>query len=273
MITGCSSGIGLATALHLARSGFTVFASLRKARDVEMLSKFAEPNLIPVYPLDLTRPADIPPIVETIRKELARRGLTGLYALVNNAGGGGVAPLELMDLAMFQRELQTRLVGSLALVQAFLPLLRQAGGRIVWIMTPAIIPSPYVASIHACDFAVNCLARTLDIELKPWHIPSIQVRCGGIKTPKGLETTSQAEMILQHPLADLYRPALKRWSQQMAEFDQKRTPPEKVAQVVAAALGARHPKRRYAIGYMSGLAALLETLPQGLADFILTMRF
>jgi NAD(P)-dependent dehydrogenase (short-subunit alcohol dehydrogenase family) len=146
--------------------------------------------------------------VETIQAELMRRRQAGLYALINNAGGGAIAPVELMDLEVFHKELQTRLVGSVALVQAFLPLLRKGGGRILWIMTPAAIPTPYVTSIHACDFAVNCLAHTLDLELKPWHIPSIQIRWGGIKTAKGLKTTAEVEAILQHPKGDLYRKAL-----------------------------------------------------------------
>jgi NAD(P)-dependent dehydrogenase (short-subunit alcohol dehydrogenase family) len=193
--------------------------------------------------------------------------------LINVAGGGMVAPVELMDLDVFQQELQTRLVGAVALVQAFLPLLRQASGRILWIATPAAIPTPYVTSIHACDFAANCIVRTLEIELKPWQIPCIQIRCGGIKTAKGLKTTAEVEAILHRPNGDLYREALLKWSEQMAAFDQKRTEPEKVAQLVLAALLAPKPKRRYSVGYMSGVAALLESLPQALTDKILKIRF
>lgn len=54
LITGCSSGIGRAAAVHLARRGFTVFATVRKESDVQSLSKLNEPNLVPTYPLDLT---------------------------------------------------------------------------------------------------------------------------------------------------------------------------------------------------------------------------
>jgi NAD(P)-dependent dehydrogenase (short-subunit alcohol dehydrogenase family) len=92
--------------------------------------------------------------------------MTGLFALINNAGGGSPAPVELMDLETFRIELQARVLGSVAMVQAFLPMIRKGNGRIVWVMTPAIIPTPYVTNIHACDFAVNCIARTLDIEIK-----------------------------------------------------------------------------------------------------------
>jgi NAD(P)-dependent dehydrogenase (short-subunit alcohol dehydrogenase family) len=273
LITGCSSGIGHATALHLARCGFTVFATVRKQADYDRLLRLQEPDLIPYCPLDLTGKSGIPPLVEFLEATLQRDGQAGLYALINNAGGGSVAPIELMDLEVFHRELQTRLVGSVALVQSLLLLLRRGAGRIVWILTPATIPTPYVASIHACDFAANCIARTLDLELSPWHIPSIQVRCGGIKTDKGLKTTSEAEEILRHPKSGLYRTQLEKWSKEMAAFDRKRTDPEKVAQKVMTALVARKPRRRYAVGYMAGAAAFLESLPQPLADAILRMRY
>ena len=250
LITGCSSGIGFATAQHLAKAGFTVFASVRSAASAEKLRLLNEPNLIPIYPLDLTRLDDIPPLVDRIQAELRKRNQPGLYALINNAGGGAVAPLELMDLKAFQIELQTRLVGAVALIQAFLPLLREGSGRIVWIMTPATIPTPYVTSIHACDFAVNCIARTLDIELKLWNIPNIQIRCGGVRTAKGLETTFDVEKLLLHPKAGLYRQPLTRWARDMSAFDQKRTEPGLVAKLVEKSLRARKPKRQYSIGYI-----------------------
>jgi len=59
----------------------------------------------------------------------------------------------------------------------------------------------------------------------------------------------------------------------MAEFDQKRTEPEKSRPGDLAALSAPNPKRRYSVGYMSGAAAFLEALPQTLTDTILKMRF
>jgi NAD(P)-dependent dehydrogenase (short-subunit alcohol dehydrogenase family) len=187
-----------------------------------------------------------------------------------------VAPIELMNLAHFEIELRTRLVGAVGLTQACLPLIRQGHGRIVWISTPAIIPTPYVASIHACDFAVNCVARTLNLELKPWNIPNILIRCGGIKTENGLRTTEGVEALLKdasNDRAPLYRQVLQKWGADMAAFDEKRTDPDEVAQVILKALRAPRPKNRYAIGYMAGMAALLESLPQPVADGILKMRF
>jgi len=256
--------------------GYLVFATVRKAAAADDLRRLGLSNLIPICPLDLTDRAQITAAAGRVTDELARRGLSGLYALINNAGGGAPAPVELLDLDQFQTELQARVLGSVALVQATLPSLRQAGGRIVWIMTPALMPTPYVAGIHACDFAVNCIARTLEIELKPWDIPNIMIKCGGIKTPAGLRTTSDVEALLQTtPKArvSLYEKALRDWAGSMADFDQKRTDPEKVAELVLKALSARQPKRRYSTGYMVKAAGFLEALPQPLADAILKMRF
>ena len=208
-------------------------------------------------------------------EELGRRRLKGLYGLVNNAGAGSPAPVELIDLEEFRRELQARVLGSVAMVQAFLPLLRQGRGRIVWIVTPALIPTVYVAGIHACDFAVNCIARTLDIELKPWDISNILVRCGGIKTRAGMRTTSDVDSLLQKGPQDrvgLYREALESWGKDMAEFDKQRTEPEEVAKVVLNALSSARPKKRYSVGYMAGAARVLEALPAGAADWILKTR-
>ena len=276
LITGCSSGIGRAMAIYLAQRGFTVFATVRKETDAESLRSLREPNLIPICPFDLTRLEQIPQVMQTVASELEHRGQEGLYALINNAGGGSVAPIELMDLRGFRTELETRVLGSVAMVQACLPMIRRGRGRIVWIVTPAIMPTPYVTSIHACDFAVNCIARTLEIELQPWRIPNIMVRCGGTQTAASSRSDAELAVSLKiwpQERSAYYEPALRRWQDEMAEFDAKRTAPERVAEVVFKALCAKEPKRRYSIGHMAGAAAFLELLPQRVVDSILARRF
>lgn len=276
LITGCSSGIGRQTAIALVASGFTVFATVRKPADADDLRKLNLKNLVPMCPLDLTNLDHIANVAESLKSEIDSRGSRGLYALINNAGGGRPGPVELMDLDMFRTEVNARLVGAVALVQALLPLIRAGKGRIVWIATPGLIPTPYVSSIHMCDFAVNCLARTLEIELKPWRIRNVMVRCGGIKTPAGLRTQSDAQAVLDRSTpgqAVLYGKALRKWGEEMAAFDRKRTDPNEVARVVLAALAARNPRHHYRVGYMSAAAAFLQALPQSVADWVLKKRF
>jgi NAD(P)-dependent dehydrogenase (short-subunit alcohol dehydrogenase family) len=276
LVTGCSSGIGQASALHLAHQGTIVFAGVRKESDAAALRDLGLPNLIPLCPLDLSQPQHISAALETVRTELSLRGMDGLYAVVNNAGAGAISPLELLDLDAFHSDLQARILGPLGLLQAFLPQIRRSGGRIIWVVTPGLLPTPFVASIHACDFAVQCLARTLNIELKRWNIPSIMVRCGGIKTAAPAKTNALLEEAAKkwpQERFELYAGALKKEMGNLVQFDTKRTGAEEVARVIEKALRDPKPKSRYRVGYMSGAAAFLELLPQNLADALLGMRY
>jgi NAD(P)-dependent dehydrogenase (short-subunit alcohol dehydrogenase family) len=274
LVTGSSSGIGRACAVTLAEHGFIVFATVRKPADADALRSLGLNNLIPICPLDLTQPEQIAAAVEVIKNHLQARNI-GLYAIVNNAGAGGIAPIELMDVGGFRTELEARLVGPVTLLQALLPEIRQAHGRIVWIATPGLMPIPFVTNIHAADFALNCLARTLQIELKPWHIPSILVRCGGIQTSAPGKSARELKESFERWPADrfaLYADRLKHEAEDQSDFDAKRTDPAAVAQVVYTALTALRPKRRYQIGYLSRLGAALEYLPQTWVDAIMERR-
>ncbi len=275
LVTGCSSGIGRKTALCLAEHGFTVFASVRRKADRDDLASLGKPGLVPVFPLDLRRLEDRGPVVTKIDTELASRGQPGLYAIVNNAGAGAVAPLELLDLESFRGELEARLLGPVALAQALLPSLRRAAGRLVWIATPAMIPIPFVASIHACDFAANCITRTFALELRPWGIPSIFVRCGGIDTAAPEKNARELEAAMKRWPEDrraLYEKRLEEETRELAAFDRRRSDPDVIANKVLEALCASRPKRVYRAGYLAGAAAILDLLPQPLVDWIMARR-
>jgi len=274
LVTGVSSGIGRATAIRLAAAGWLVFGTVRRQEDIEALVSLGLPGLVPLH-LELDRREDIPELARTVLAELEKRGSPGLFALVNNAGGSMVGPIELMNLDSFERELHARLLGSVALVQAFLPSIRRAGGRILWIATPGTIPTTYVTGIHACDFAVNCIARTLAIELGSAGPSVVLVRCGGIRTRAGLDTMRELAAGLETVAPERrtpYEERLKAWAASMTSFDARRTDPDRVAETVERALLAPRPRRRYRVGYMSGAAAFLEALPQTLVDRILSAR-
>lgn len=275
LITGCSSGIGRAVATHIASCGYYVFASVRKKEDAENLEKLGLKNLIPICPLDLRKQEQISEARKIIEKELEKRNIQGLYAIINNAGGGFIAPLELMNLEKMKAEVEARIIGPIALLQAMLPLVRKGNGRILWIQTPSLMPIAFDASIHACDFASNCLSRTLQQELLPWNIPSIQIRCGGVKTPSVEKCyTELNESLIEWSSSgqNLYVDALKKTEKEFRDFDVKRSEPELIAKIVHKALQAEKPKRRYHAGYMSGISAVMECLPQPLVDVIMSKR-
>lgn len=271
LITGCSSGIGRVIALHLAIRGFTVFATVRKDADFEDLRRLNQPNLVPIHPLDLSKPEHFPDVVETVQKELKARGKAGLYALINNAGGGFVTPVELMDVDQLRVELETRVVGPVALVQALLPLLRKSQGRILWITTPGLIAIPYVSSIHACEFAANCIAQSLHLELMRWNIPNVLICCGGIKTAAAERSARELDEALKHWTSEqqaLYLTAIHRLQERLARFDTNRTDPEEVARVVCEALSAKKPKRKYRVGRGANAMAMLHFMPQSVIDYV-----
>jgi NAD(P)-dependent dehydrogenase (short-subunit alcohol dehydrogenase family) len=213
---------------------------------------------------------------DTVRASLARKGRDRLYAVVNNAGGGFIAPVELMDLVPFRLELEARVLGPVALLQNLLPLLRRArGGRIFRIATPALAAIPYMAGIHACEFAMACIARNLHPEFSPWNIPNILIGCGGIRTAAPARTSVELEAAMRGwppEKADGYLPSLRKLQDQSGRFDGRRTEPEAVARVVHAALTAEKPKRKYLVGRQAGLLNLVRLLPQPVVDRIFRRR-
>jgi len=127
LVTGASSGIGKACALHFDKLGFTVFAGVRRERDALSLSKLASGDLRPIQ-IDVTSEAQIKSASEQVTEVLGRNGLTGL---VNNAGIPLGGPLEFLCIEDFRNEIEVNLIGAVSVTQAFLPLIRKARGRIV----------------------------------------------------------------------------------------------------------------------------------------------
>jgi len=123
VVTGVSSGIGFATAVELAQHGYYVFGSVRHAADADKitteLGNERAPHFTPLL-FDITDEAAVRTAAETVAATIGAQGLTGL---VNNAGITVPGPLRDMPLTDFRQQLEINLVGTLAVTQAFLPLL------------------------------------------------------------------------------------------------------------------------------------------------------
>src|SRR5262245_53385528 len=127
VITGTSTGIGAATTKALADQGFHVFAGVRRDEDAQAWDQRSKGEVTPRV-IDVTDEKAISAAAATVTGAVGDRGLAGL---VNNAGIGVPAPLELQPLADFRHQLEVNLFGPIAMVQAFLPLIRRGHGRIV----------------------------------------------------------------------------------------------------------------------------------------------
>lgn len=122
LITGCSTGIGRATAIRLTSNGWTVYAGVRKQEDADGLATAGADGLKPLI-VDVTDAASIAAAKERLQADEP----TGLHALVNNAGVAHTGPLEFVPLEDFRTQIEVNLVGHLAMTQAMIPALRLAG--------------------------------------------------------------------------------------------------------------------------------------------------
>lgn len=257
LITGASTGIGEACALHLDQLGWRVFAGVRKDADGEALQRKASPRLLPLR-IDVTDAASIAAARDVVVHELGDRGLQGL---VNNAGIAIAAPLEFIPVDDLRRQLEINVIGQIAVTQAFLAPIRTARGRIVNIGSiSGKMATPFVGPYAASKFAMEALTDALRGELRPWGIGVSIVEPGSIATPIWEKSTAEANrMEAQLPPEGhaLYGAAIKALRAFADETAKRGIPPAEVAKAVTHALTAKQPKTRYIVGTDARLQAVL----------------
>jgi len=266
VVTGCSTGIGRACALHLDRLGFKVFAGVRKEADQERLSGEASERLEPLI-LDVTDSEHISRAAERV-SEATGGGLAGL---VNNAGIGVGGPLELLSLSDFRHQIEVNLIGQVAVTQAFIPALRRARGRLVFISSiGGLIATPYMSPYHASKWGIEAVGDAVRQELRQFGVQVSIVEPGSIATPiweKGTETAKAVRGNLSAEGQELYGGPVGRFEEVMRRSAERGAPPEKVAKVVTHALTARRPRTRYPVGADARVMATLKRLlPDRLRD-------
>ncbi len=270
LITGASSGIGRVCAEHLDRAGFFVFAGVRREADGRAVKSNASSRLRTIL-VDVTDQESISKAHATVR---AATGTAGLHGLVNNAGIAVAGPLEAIPLDALRRQIEVNVVGQLAMVQAFLPLLRAARGRIVNMSSVSgRVVFPLIGSYCISKFALEAMSDALRLELRDTGVHVSLIEPGVIDTPiwgksmpagralvDGLPVEAKARY---GPLADAVE-AKSRKAQKNA------TPCERVADAVVHALSARRPKPRYVVGRDSALAIrLLNRFPTRMRDWVI----
>jgi NAD(P)-dependent dehydrogenase (short-subunit alcohol dehydrogenase family) len=260
LVTGASSGIGRETVLLLAGKGFQVFAGVRKAADGAALSRAAGAPLTPVI-IDVTRPASIASALRVVRKAI---GSEASFSLVNNAGIAVAAPLELLSMADLRRQFEVNVFGQVAVTQAFLPLIRERGGRIVFMGSLfGRIAVPLAGPYSAAKFAIEAVADAFAMELHRWGIRVALLEPGNIDTPiwdkfmaQGMAATS-AEARRRRAL---YKDAEASMHRLAKFFSRSGLTARRVAEVVHRALTARRPRTRYLVGRDANLLARITPL-------------
>ena len=199
---------------------------------------------------------------EEVRRALARAPLVGL---VNNAGVAIPGPLEFVPLDQLREQLEVNVIGQLAVTQAFLPQLRQAGGRIVNIGSiDGKVATPLLGPYAASKFALEGFSDALRRELRPWGIQVTVIEPGAIKTKIWEKGRLAGDALIDRapPEAkNLYGSIVQTVRAESVKAEQDRSlAPDAVAKVVERALRARRPRTRYLVGKDAQLRATLARL-------------
>jgi NAD(P)-dependent dehydrogenase (short-subunit alcohol dehydrogenase family) len=271
LITGASTGIGRATALHLANGGQRVFAGVRKDADGDALTSAVTRGLEPLI-IDVSDQSSIDAAAKIVDEAVGPDGLSGL---VNNAGVAISGPLEYLPIEDLRKQLEVNVIGQIAVTQTFLPLIRRARGRVVNIGSVAgRAPSaPLLGPYSASKVAMEALTDSLRAELMPWGIFVSIIEPGNIATPIWTKADSDfdhLESVMPEEGMDRYGRLITSGRRIAMMAGRTGVSPEKVARAVEHALTARRPKTRYLVGRDAWVRARVETLlPDRVRDRIL----
>jgi NAD(P)-dependent dehydrogenase (short-subunit alcohol dehydrogenase family) len=274
LITGCSSGIGEASARRLNRAGHTVYASARRPETLAGLAADGCRTL----PLDVTDEDSMVAAVRRVEQEQGR-----LDVLVNNAGYGLYGPIEQLSTAELRRQFETNVFGPVRLCQLVLPGMRtRRSGRIVNVSSMGGRTTlPGGGAYHGSKYALEAISDVLRIEVRRFGIDVVLIEPGVVRTP-------WSEQALQHqaagepteePDGDPYAAYKDAVSQ---SFDRAYTGPlarlsisaDTVARVIGRACETSRPRPRYLISPMArSLVAAKRLLPDRAYDRLLRQQY
>ncbi|GAB0103228.1 oxidoreductase [Nocardia sp. JMUB6875] len=254
LITGCSSGIGRATALALAAAGIPTYAT---ARNPESIADLAESGSR-VLQLDVTDPESCARAVRSVEEE---HGSVGV--LVNNAGYSQVGPVEEVPMDELYRQFDTNVFGVVRLTRLVLPAMRgHGGGRIITLGSAAgLVAPPASAAYSMTKYALEALCDSLRLEVHHFGVRAVLIEPGAVRT-RFIETGQRG---LPQPNSDHAYDHLRSNLGTLIERTHRDgargiLTSETVARVVARAALARNPKPRYKIGAQARIMPIARRL-------------
>jgi NAD(P)-dependent dehydrogenase (short-subunit alcohol dehydrogenase family) len=270
LITGCSTGIGRATAEHLAEKGHTVYATARRPETISDL----EAKGCKTLALDVTDEASMRAAVDQV---VAEQGAVG--ALVNNAGYSLSGAIETVDLDDVRRQFETNVFGLIRMCQLALPRMREQGwGRIVNISSMgANFVFPGGGIYHGTKYAVDAISDALRFEVKAFGVDVVIVQPGLIKTEFGNTAADQVtEAEGDGPYAHFNAVVAKRTKEVYEDGPLAKLGggPETVARAVEKAITAKKPGIRIRVTPSAHLAInQRRMMTQGMWDAMLRTQF
>jgi len=225
LITGCSSGIGRALALEMARRGCVVYAS---ARRLETLAGLESQGVRPVA-LDVRDAASMDAAVAHMESEAGR-----IDILVNNGGYGQMGPLIDLTEEQLREQLETNVVGQFALIRRVAPgMIRRGGGCIANVgSVSGVMATPFAGAYCGSKAAINVMSDSLRMELAPFGVDVVLIAPGAVRSKFGDNAEAHVGITDDSPYAPIREGVLRR-----AHVSQENAAPaEKVAREIADAL-------------------------------------
>lgn len=257
LITGCSTGIGRATARHLAARGWTVYATARRPETIRDL----EAQGCRTLALDVTDEESMATAVDTV---VAAEGAVGV--LVNNAGYSQSGALESVPMERVRAQFETNVFGLIRLTQLALPAMRGQGwGKVVNLSSMGgRFTFPGAGLYHASKYAVESLSDALRFEVRGFGVDVIVVEPGIIRTRFGETAVGGLDATERDGPYGKFNGAVGEATAKVYEggpLSKLGGGPEKVAEVVEKAITAEKPRARYPVTpsakVMLGLRAVL----------------
>jgi NAD(P)-dependent dehydrogenase (short-subunit alcohol dehydrogenase family) len=256
LITGCSSGIGLASAREMKARGWRVFATARKPED---LARLRDEIAVESLYLDYAEPASIDEAAKHVLAATEGR----LTALFNNGGYGQLGAVEDLTPDVLRAQFEANVFGWHDLTRRVIPSMRARGeGRIVLCSSMlGLVAGPYRGAYCASKFAIEALADTLRMELAATGIKIVLIEPGPIAS-RFLEHALQAYRrnidLEGSPHREIYRARIARM--EAGGSQTFKLGPEAVAAKLVKALESRTPKPRYYVTVPTYVAAFLRRL-------------
>jgi NAD(P)-dependent dehydrogenase (short-subunit alcohol dehydrogenase family) len=262
LVTGGSSGIGEASTVRLRELGYVTYAA---ARRVERMAHLAESGIRPLA-MDVVDEESMRTGVDRILAEEGR-----IDVLVNGAGYGSYGAVEDVPLSEARNQFEVNLFGAARLTQLVLPQMRaQRSGTIVNITSMGgKIYTPLGAWYHATKHALEALSDCLRMELEPFGIDVVVIEPGGIRTEW---PAIAAEKLRAVSGTGAYAAQANAVADSLVSESTARrsSPPELIARTIGAAVTARRPRTRYAVGYGAKPMILLHAaLPDRAFDYVI----
>lgn len=265
LITGCSSGIGLASAVGMKKRGWRVYATARTADDLAMLRDTVG---VTAVPLEMTDPASIASCAEQVLNDSDGR----IDALFNNAAFGQVGAVEDLTPDILRQQFEINVFGTHDLTHRLIPAMRQAGrGRIVQCSSVlGFVTAPFRGAYCASKFALESLSDALRFELHGSGIHVSLIEPGPIRSrfvERAIEGLIANVDMDASPHRETYRDRLERM--QSGGASRFKLEPDAVVKKLIHAVESPRPKPRYYVTVPTYFAAACKrVLPGPVADLL-----